>query len=189
MKRALVAAVVAVAAVILGLVVAALFRNEPKRAHKQVLDERAGSYRGVALGATRRDAVAALGPAPRWTSNDSIAPLENDWVDIGAPNEIPSPGAPGALRYPHVSVLLDDGRVTAVVVAEPEAESLRGVGVGDPLDEARKAYPGIRCGEAAKGDAGATFPYCSVRLDAKRWLRFGEDPVQSITIASLRLSN
>ena len=93
------------------------------------------------------------------------------------------------MRYPHVSVLLDDGRVTAIVIAETEAESLGGVGVDDDLDDARRAYPRLTCGEAAEGDAGATFPYCAGRVGAKRWLRFGKDPVKSITIASLELSN
>jgi hypothetical protein len=182
-------AIAAAVVVSLGLVTTALFRGESDPTVKRPLDERSGTYRGVALGGTEREVRDALGPAPPWTSNDSIAPLEEDWVDIGAPNEIPSPGTPGTLRYPHLSVLLDNGRVTAMVVAEPEAESIGGVGVGDDLDEARRAYPGLKCGDAAEGDAGATFPYCSVRVGAERWLRFGEDPIKSITIASLKLSN
>jgi hypothetical protein len=189
LRRALVAVVALAAFVILGLVAAALLRGEAEPEAKRLVDERSGSYRGVTLGGTEDEVRDALGPAPSWTENDSIAPLAEDWIEIGAPNHIPSTGSPGALRYPHVSVLLDDGRVTAIVIAETEAQSLGGVGVDDDLDDVRRAYPGLRCDEAAAGDAGATFPYCAGRVGAKRWLRFGEDPVESITIASLKLSN
>jgi len=189
LRIALIAVAAFAAVVILGLVAAALLRDEAEPGATRPVDERSGSYRGVTLGETEAEVRDALGPAPSWTEDDSIAPLDEDWLDIGAPNQIPSTGRPGALRYPHVSVLLDDGRVTAIVIAETEAESLGGVGVEDDLDEARRAYPGLKCDEAAAGDAGATFPYCSGRVGAKRWLRFGEDPVKSITIASLKLSN
>jgi hypothetical protein len=189
MRRGLIAVVALGAVVILGLVAAALLRDEADAGATRRVDERSGSYRGVTLGETEAEVRDALGPAPSWTEDDSIAPLDEDWLDIGAPNHIPSTGSPGTMRYPHVSVLLDDGRVTAIVIAETEAESLGGVGVGDDLGDVRRAYPGLRCGEAAAGDAGATFPYCAGRVGAKRWLRFGKDPVESITIASLKLSN
>jgi hypothetical protein len=189
LRRTLILVGAAAAATVGLLAATTLLRDESEPVHKRVVDERSGSYRGVALGTRRQETLDTLGPAPSWTPNDSIAPLEEDWVDIGAPNTIPSSGAPDTLRYPHLSVLLDNGRVTAMVIAETGAESLGGVGVGDDLDDARKAYPGLACGDAAAGDAGATFPYCSVKLGAKRWLRFGEDPVRSITIASLKLSN
>jgi hypothetical protein len=189
LRIALIAVVAAAAVVILGLSAAALLRGESKPEAKRIVDERSGSYRGLSLGDSEADVRDALGPAPSWTENDSIAPLDEDWDEIGAPNTIPSPGKPGTMRYPHLSVLLDDGRVTAIVIAEPEAESLGGVGVDDDLGDARRAYPDLICDEAAAGDAGATFPYCAGRVGAKRWLRFGEDPVESITIASLELSN
>jgi hypothetical protein len=141
LSRALAAAGIAGGLLLALFALVALSRDESQPAHKQSVDARSGSYRGVELGMTRREAVQALGPAPRWTPDDSIAPLEDDWVDIGAPNQIPSSGNPDVLRYPHVAVQLDNGVVTSIVIAERGAETHAGVGIGDGMKAVRRAYP------------------------------------------------
>jgi hypothetical protein len=178
----------ATTAILLGvLVVALLTGDKDTSTQAYVLHEYEGSYRGVPLGATRHQAVGVLGSTPRWHTNDSIAPRDDDWADIGAPGTIASSGKPDALRYDHLSVMLDDGRVTAIVTAEDGAETTAGVALGDPLRKARKAYPDLTCGDRPFGDSG-TFPYCGGRLTPTRWIWFGRDPIASITIASLEVT-
>ena len=140
----------------------------------------------MSLGDTRRDAVSALGQTPRWRSNEAIGPRDDDYYEIGAPVSIAAPGRPDALRYPHLSVMLDSGRVTVIMTAEKGAQTNAGVAIGDSLGEARSAYPGLTCGNRPLGEGGS-FPYCGGRLAPNRWIWFGEDPIASITLASLEL--
>jgi hypothetical protein len=151
-----------------------------------LVDPVAGVADSVRLGDTRAGAVAKLGPAPPWNGDQSVEPLEEDWDEIGAPSTM-SLSRPYVLRYPHTTVELDDGRVVAIVTAERNARTPVGVRVGDALEEARRAYPALRCWDAPAGGGQGTYPVCSGRLRPGRWLWFGEDPIRSISIASRRL--
>jgi hypothetical protein len=143
-------------------------------------------YRGVAVGSSRAGAVAALGPPPR-PEGASVAPLGDDFDDIGGPPFIATPGSSHeALRYRDISVLLSDGRVHGLVLTDPEAETDEGVGVGDNLELAEDRYPSLDCG-IAEADDYRTFPYCGGRIGARRWIWFGQDPIRSIILTSSEL--
>jgi hypothetical protein len=143
-------------------------------------------YRGVTLGSTRAEAVEALGEPAR-SQGASVAPLGDDFDDIGGPPFIATPGSSHeALRYPDVTVLLADGRVHGLVITDSEAETDEGVGVGDNLELAEERYPKLDCG-IAEADEYRTFPYCGGRLRARRWIWFGQDPIRSIVLTSSEL--
>ena len=155
------------------------------------LDERGdrvigASFRGVALGASRGAVVEALGLPPR-RSSESIAPLGEDFDEIGGPPFIATPGSTHeSLRYRSATVLLSDDRVYGVVITDGEAETAEGVGVGDNLGVAEDEYPGLDCGIARPGTY-RTFPYCGGSLGPGRWIWFGQDPIRSITVATTSL--
>jgi hypothetical protein len=151
-----------------------------------LVDPVAGVADGVRLGDTRGVAVTKLGPAPPWNGDESVAPLEENWDEIGAPSAV-SLTRPYVLRYPHTTVELDHGRVVAIVTADRNARTPEGVRVGDELEEARRAYPALRCWGAPSGGGNGTYPVCSGRVRPGRWIWFGEDPIRSISIASRRL--
>jgi hypothetical protein len=150
------------------------------------IDPVAGAFAGVRLGDTRAQAEARLGRAPPWNGDQSVEPLEEDWNEIGAPSHMDLSGTPYVLRYPHTTVELENGRVIAIVTAERGARTPTGIGVGDGIEAVRENYPALRCWDAAYEGFG-TYPVCSGRVKAKRWLWFGQDPIRSIAIASRRL--
>jgi hypothetical protein len=176
-----------IAAIVLPPLTYVAWRDASEEASPPVLvDPVAGVANGVRLGETRAAAVAKLGHAPPWSGDESVEPLEEDWDEIGAPSTI-SLTRPDVLRYPHTSVELDKGRVVAIVTAEQNARTPTGVRIGDELEDARRAYPALRCWHAPSGGGHGTYPVCSGRLRPGRWLWFGEDPIRSISIASRRL--
>ena len=184
----MVGAMTAVALLLLGIALLVYHDAESAEPAEPVLvDPVSGTAQGVALGDTRAAAERTLGEAPPWNDEQSTAPLEEDWTEIGAPSTMASTGTPYVLRYPHTSVELENGRVVAVVTAERGATTPAGVGVGDDLDAAREAYAGLRCWDAPAAGGHGSYPVCSGRLGARRWLWFGEDPIKSISLASRRL--
>jgi hypothetical protein len=144
-------------------------------------------YRGVVLTSEREIIEATLGPAPSGSGGSSIAPLGDDFDRIGGPPFIATPGSSHeTLRYPDASVLLSDGRVYGLVITDPEAETSENVGIGDNLGLAEDRYSGLDCGVARVGEY-RTFPYCGGRLDAGRWIWFGQDPIRSIVLTTSEL--
>lgn len=190
MRRAGVA-VGASAAVILLLGGALLLKRdegEPAGSAAPVLvDPVAGTLQGVKLGSNENAVVARMGDAPPWNGDQSVAPLEEDWDEIGGPSAMSITGKPNVLRYPHTTVELEDDRVIAITTAEKGATTPAGIGVGDDLGSVRSAYPALRCWDAPYGGGHGTYPVCSGRLESRRWLWFGQDPIRSIAIASRRL--
>lgn len=143
-------------------------------------------YGGVGLGASRAAAVGALGRPPP-SQRGSVAPLGDDFDDIGGPPFIATPGSSHeALRYPGISVLLSDGVVHGLVITDKEAETGEGVGVGDNLGLAEDRYQSLECG-IAEADEHRSFPYCGGRLGPRRWLWFGQDPIRVIVLTSSEL--
>jgi hypothetical protein len=144
------------------------------------------SFRGVSLDDTRSDVAAALGPVPE-SRGSSIAPVGEDFDEIGGPPFVATPGSTHqSLRYRDTTVLVSDNRVYGILTTDEEAETTEGVGVGDNLDVAEDAYPGLDCGVARAGEY-RTFPYCSGRLGPGRWVWFGQDPIRSIVLTSTEL--
>ena len=162
------------------------------------IDEKRGTYRGVGIGDRPEQIFHVFGRKPISGTAEPVSPLKDDFVDIGGATVISSPckgSLPGAgrvttLRYDHVSFLLCDDHVYALIVAVDNARTRRGVAVGDDLAEARQSYAALSCGKAPYGEGllgeQPSYPYCGGKLRAARWLWFG-DPIRSITISTGRL--
>jgi hypothetical protein len=151
------------------------------------IDLRAGTFDGVGIGDSPQDMRAEFGEPPP-SDEQGVQPL-----GAGAfrgptsfrhwPN--PNPGRdfvpPPAYLYPHVS-FLDDGnrRISVVMVVAPGAATLEGVAIGDPLETVRGVYP-VRCGEEF-GAGERPYPACVGELEAERWVWFGGDPIENITV-------
>jgi hypothetical protein len=141
---------------------------------------------GDALGGSRARVVEALGTPPP-SRGSSVAPLGENFDDIGGPPFIATPGSSHeTLRYTRTSVLLSDGHVYGFVLTDEEVETAEGVGVGDNLDVAKDKYPNLDCGRGRVGDY-RTFPYCGGRLGPGRWIWFGQDPIRSIVLTTTEL--
>ncbi len=162
--------------------------DEPAAPAARVLvDPLAGTVQGVKLGDSEDAVVARLGNAPLWNGDQPVAPLDENWDEIGPPSVMTITRTYNVLRYPHTSVELEDNRVIAIITAEEGAATPTGIGVGDDLGSVRAAYPALRCWDAPHAGGHGTYPVCSGRLDSGRWLWFGQDPIRSITLASRRL--
>jgi hypothetical protein len=145
------------------------------------------SFRGVSLEDTRAEVAAALGPAPA-SRGSSIAPLGEDFAEIGGPPFVATSGSTlQSLRYRGTTVLVSDDRVYGILTTDAEAETAEGVGVGDNLEVAEDAYPNVECGVASATEY-RTFPYCGGRLAPGRWIWFGQDPIRSILVATTEVA-
>jgi hypothetical protein len=148
-----------------------------------LVGDEARSFRGVALGDSRRRVTEELG-APLRGDGGTIAPVGEDFDDIGGPPFIATPGTTHeSLRYRDLTVLLSNGRVYGLLVTNPQADTTQGVGIGDNLALAEDRYSSLDCG-IAEADDYRRFPYCSGRLARDRWIWFGQDPIRSIVVAT-----
>ena len=149
-----------------------------------LLDERAGTFRGVGLGSSTTDVRREFGKPGK---GEGFFPLEDD---VRGPYAFPIPGGgqPFVLRYEHVAFALTGDRVFGFIVSDRRAVTRRGVGVGDRLNDAREAYPNLTCqayaGEAIIGD-NPTYTLCRSELGRGRILSFEEDRIRSITLLDL----
>jgi hypothetical protein len=151
------------------------------------IDLQAGSFEGVGIGDSPKDMQAEFGEPP--PSDEHGLQPQGAGVYRGPswfrhwPDPDPGPDfvPPPAYQYPHVS-FLDDGRrrISVVMVIAPEAATLEGVAIGDPLETAHDVYP-VRCGEEF-GAGERPYPACVGKLGPERWVWFGGDPIENITI-------
>ncbi len=163
------------------------------RPGRVVIDENAGLYRGVGIGASAAAVRRRLGDRDFARPNEGWSPGSSRFSEIGGPNvlHIPCrqrPGRPSrvrVLRYDGASFVLCRGRVFALMVTEKHARTQAGLAIGDDLEMARTLYPGLRCGQAPSGDLGH-YPYCVGRMQPRRSLWFGQDPIASITVSTTR---
>jgi hypothetical protein len=174
-------------AVGLAVVLARGSPSDQATADPLLVDELAGRYRAVAFGATRAEIVSALGSAPKWTTYDPVGPLGAKWHEIGGPNVIESAGPADAVRYRDASFLLGSRRLYTIVVVAADAQTRRGVGIGDDLELVRERYGRAVCGVFKP--EGTPWPYCAVRVAAKRYVWFGQEPIRSITVSRLPLGD
>ena len=87
------------------------------------------------------------------------------------------------LRYDYVSFLIAPRYgAYAVMVTDPEAKTVGGVSVGDPLSEARKRYPDSECGVQNRDTEYREYRFCTARVAAGRYIWLGGDPIRSISI-------
>jgi hypothetical protein len=85
----------------------------------------------------------------------------------------------------HVTFFVCDGRVDGFIVAQNGAHTRQGVAIGDDAKKVKARYPQLTCGESPF--ERGSYPYCSGRIAAHRWLWFGRDPIRSITVATVPL--
>jgi hypothetical protein len=151
----------------------------------RVINEAAGTYRGVGLGTPEVRVVAVLGePLRRGVHGPD--PWRNRTL-----HEQPTlcPHHPGArfvpLTYEAASfTVAPNGWVCSVVVIQDGAATTQGVAIGDSLDEAREKYPGAYCSRAPFGyqEPRQTAPFCARRIAHGRSVWFGGDPIDTIDL-------
>jgi hypothetical protein len=76
----------------------------------------------------------------------------------------------------------DKGLIAGFEITSPGAKTLRGVELGDDLDEAARAYPALECRTADRGEYGKT-DYCTGRIAPNRYLYFGGDPITALSVS------
>jgi hypothetical protein len=106
----------------------------------------------------RSAAIRVFGPPVETAS--LAAPLGADFYDGGPLIQRNPPGytrRPDLLRYEDVSILSTPTPygVHSIVIADPTAATQKGVGIGDPLADAKAAYPGLECRPGQSNDEHA----------------------------------
>jgi hypothetical protein len=149
-----------------------------------VVDERSGTVMNVRLGDSAREIRRELGrPAKRETR-----PVE----EVGLPWIVEDPRQeraelPVSLTYADLDVLTtrESGAYTFSIWREG-VRTARGVAIGDSLARARERYPELECGVRNRNTEYVEYSYCSGRV-GRHTIWFGEDPIESITIATVPL--
>lgn len=110
----------------------------------------------------------------------------------GSPGNF-GPGRPSchdrnaALRYRGMSFVTHNRRVYVIMSSLRGTRTTRGVGVGDALDKARRAYRDLSCRTASDARGSDTFPYCLGKLARGRFIYFGADPIGTVAVALVPL--
>ena len=87
------------------------------------------------------------------------------------------------LRYRGASFFVRQDRVFGFMVTAARTPTQKGIAVGDTLDRVRNAYPHFDCEGASRSDTSATQePACFGHAPLQRFVYFGGDPIQSITV-------
>ncbi len=147
------------------------------------INERASSFTGVSIGGEQETIQPALGTRGPASLNEPIIPANQDIEDYRGP--VSFRGSDEVYRYDGVSVFVTDGAVEGFMVTSRGSHTTRGLAIGDPLDDARRAYPDLGCGTAHTEGGG--YPACAGQLPSGRWIWLGGDPVSNITLSSARL--
>lgn len=177
----------ALAAAVLGATASAC-SDDAEREGPARVDERRGSFRGVALGDPPRSVQQALGRAVVGGVYDPVVPtgLPDDAPLTFGSAAPPSRGRASAVRvfrYRDVSFAAtpQDG-VFEILISAQGATTSRGVAIGDPLADARREHRGLACGTKHAGTEYESFRYCSGRVGDGTFVWFGGDPITSITL-------
>jgi hypothetical protein len=178
----------AAAVVVAATGLAGCFDRGDTRSGVGLIDERAGAYRGIGVGASEADVRRAFGPPG---DGEGFFPLGESFGEIGgAPSVVVWPRGTHfsrVLRYDEVAFLVGERGVYAFVVTEEDARTRLGVGIGDPQAAARRAYD-AGCieqpyGEPLFGGEPSTFRTCRATVGKRIRIWFGRDPIRSITLA------
>jgi hypothetical protein len=154
------------------------------------IDVAHGTVGGIGVGSSVEQVTARLGqPA---SAPDYAAPAD-ERPGFRGPYSFALPpglaGPPRVLRYPGLAFVAADGRVVALIGGRG-VHTADGVRVGDPLANARRAYPDLRCQERPAGERippldAETYPECRMRLGGLRLVVAG-DPIASISVIALQ---
>lgn len=149
-------------------------------AHPVLVDERAATYRGLALGAPAADIRHRFGKrAP--DRGFTASPVGVDPADVSGPGSIPDWHS---WRYRDLVVFTHGGRVRGFLTTDPDAQTREGVGVGDSLAVATGAYANLRCMGVTLGSDATNPQYraCEGRLPGGATIWLGGDPIDSIWV-------
>jgi hypothetical protein len=162
--------------------------EDAERRPPGAIDEVAGSYGGVRMGASEEDVRSVFGEPGE---GEGFFPLGTEFGEIGGAPAVRNwppddRAAPTVMRYEDVAFLVGSRGVFAFVVTAEGARTRRDVAVGDRLVAARRTYD-VGCGEGVAGEAlvgeTPTYPYCRGTIGERTRIWFGEDPIRSITLA------
>lgn len=158
------------------------------------IDEGRGAIHGVRIGAEKPTVRRAFGSYGRKPEAYPIEPLEIDeargsggpWSVVTGPHHLGPGGIEGeqvTLQYRGASFFVRHNRVFGFMVTAPRTPTQKGIAVGDTLDRVRDAYPRFDCEGAFRSDTSATQePACFGQAPHGRFVYFGGDPIQSITV-------
>lgn len=136
---------------------------------EDAIDETSGSYRAISLGESYTDLLPAYGwPFKR---GRRVKPSRQD---VRA----------GHMRYSTVVYGIYRGRVSYIETTNPSAQTAAGVGIGDNLGVARRAYPGLKCGPVQRPTRSVPVLVCGGRVGPQRYLSFWSDPITEIRISA-----
>ena len=163
--------------------------SAPPRRGPAVVDETAGAFRGVRMGAGEADVRRVFGEPG---DGEGFFPLGESFGEIGGAPAVRNwphdwRGRPTVLRYEGVAFLVGPRGVFAFVVTEEGARTKRGVRIGDSLERAQRVYD-AGCGEQPYGEPlfggdTPTFRWCRGTIAERHRIWFGRDPIRSITLA------
>lgn len=149
--------------------------------HPELVGLRVGSFRGVRLGEDTRAVVRTLGKPVKWGDFPTPTDASEDAIPPSGPGEAIS------LDYSDTAIDTAAGRVVWIVTISPRAQTSRGVGVGDSLAIARRAYPHLTC---APHDAGVDEafgpPFCYAQMRPGVNIELIGDPILTIVVHGRR---
>lgn len=160
--------------------------GDASRVAGPLLDERTGELDGLRVGTSSRSVRRRLGKPLAANESKQGLPPSVDFYDVGGPTYFGSPsslshkpGLGGALRYAESAFFVNGARVYGFMTVAAGASTRRGVGVGDPQERVREAYPGSRCYVANEDSEYPSFPLCEVLLRPGLRLYFGAAPIKA----------
>jgi hypothetical protein len=148
------------------------------------IDEHQNVFNGLAIGDTQERMHELFGER---------VPADRDEPVFPANSSLPFRGPLGFkfgtgafYRYDGVTVFTVDGKVTGFMVTSNGSTTLRGVGIGDSLEQVQSTYHQLDCGTAHP--EGSSYPACFGKLSPTAWIWFGGDPVSNITFGRGQMS-
>jgi hypothetical protein len=172
--------------------------ESPPPARFAAIDETRGSYGGVAIGDGRRRVFDFFGRRQPVGEDESALPEGAPEDGVAGPPSIPITGA-----YCYVDVCFwfeepgrgigDEGApgigpIEGFEITSPGARTLRGIQVGDDLDDAERAYPRLRCDDFKPGESWIEVSYCYGSVGRDRYIWFGGDPIEVIAVSGFPLA-
>ena len=74
--------------------------------------------------------------------------------------------------------------MASIELVSPGAQTLRGIEIGDSIEDVEDLYPELECGSQNYWESTSSFPYCAGNPARGRWIWFGGDPVNLIVLSS-----